>query len=177
MIFSGYQGIGKSSLAGKYNCIDLESENFWIRRYTKTGEPMAKPDPDANSYTDRYAYWYIMYVQIAKHLSDQGYNVLISSHKSVREYMNDMGIDFYAVCPVLELKDAWCKKLADRFERDQLPKHRLAYENAVLKYDTNVNDMMREKNVILLQTMDYDLPTALRLTQDINHYNRVFKSF
>ena len=29
MIYVGYQGIGKSSIAGKHNCIDLESGNFW----------------------------------------------------------------------------------------------------------------------------------------------------
>ena len=30
LIVIGYQGIGKSSIGGKYNCIDLESSNFYI---------------------------------------------------------------------------------------------------------------------------------------------------
>ena len=30
MIVVGYQGIGKSSIGGKHNCIDLESSNFYI---------------------------------------------------------------------------------------------------------------------------------------------------
>ena len=51
MIIIGYQGIGKSTLAGKDNkFIDLESGNFWVN-----GE--------------RVENWYIPYCQIAEHLS------------------------------------------------------------------------------------------------------------
>ena len=66
MIISGYQGIGKSSLAGKNNCIDLESGNFWV---------------DGKRADD----WYKPYCQIANHLSQQGYTVFVSSHEVVRK--------------------------------------------------------------------------------------------
>ena len=65
MIIVGYQGIGKSSLAGVGNCIDLESSNFWIN---------GKRDPE----------WYKPYCKIADHLSKQGYTVFTSSHEVVR---------------------------------------------------------------------------------------------
>ena len=58
MIISGYQGIGKSSLAGSHNCIDLESGNFWI---------------DGVRDND----WYKPYCKIANHLSEQGYIVFV----------------------------------------------------------------------------------------------------
>ena len=66
MIISGYQGIGKSTLAGKNNCIDLESGNFWVGR---------KRSDD----------WYKIYCNIAVHLSRQGYTVFVSSHEVVRK--------------------------------------------------------------------------------------------
>ena len=51
MIVIGYQGIGKSSLAGRNNIfIDLESGNFWV---------------DGKRADD----WYKPYCQIAEHLS------------------------------------------------------------------------------------------------------------
>ena len=67
MIYVGYQGIGKSSIAGKNKCIDLESGNFWVD---------GKRDEN----------WYIIYCNIAQHLSEQGYNVFLSSHKLLIDY-------------------------------------------------------------------------------------------
>ena len=53
MIISGYQGIGKSTLAKNSNkYIDLESGNFWI-----DGE--------------RQENWYKIYCKIAAHLSNK----------------------------------------------------------------------------------------------------------
>ena len=71
MIIIGYQGIGKSTLAGKNKCIDLESGNFWfydLETYQKV----------------RHNDWYIPYCNIANHLSEQGYIVFTSSHEVVR---------------------------------------------------------------------------------------------
>lgn len=59
MIIVGYQGIGKSSLAGRdKKFIDLESGNFWI---------------DGKRADD----WYKPYCKIAEHLSQQGYYVFV----------------------------------------------------------------------------------------------------
>ena len=59
MIVIGYQGVGKSTLAGKdYRFIDLESGCFWVDG--PNGERVRADD------------WYKAYCQVAVDLSDQG---------------------------------------------------------------------------------------------------------
>lgn len=71
MIITGYQGIGKSTLARKENnVIDLESASFW------NYENGNKTRPDD---------WYVYYCQVAEHLSKQGYIVFVSCHQQVRD--------------------------------------------------------------------------------------------
>ena len=53
MIICGYQGIGKSTIAGQLYTIDLESSNFYID---------GKRDEK----------WYKVYANFARHLSEQG---------------------------------------------------------------------------------------------------------
>lgn len=72
MIYSGYPGIGKSTIAGKYNCIDLESSNF-----------------------GKESGWEKIYCQVAKDLSDQGYNVFVSTRKQ----LDEMSVNWIAVIP------------------------------------------------------------------------------
>ena len=83
MIVIGYQGIGKSSLAGKNNCIDLESGNFWV---------------DGKRSDD----WYKIYCNIALHLHRQGFTVFTSSHQVVRDYFKEIATraekDYIFVC-------------------------------------------------------------------------------
>ena len=72
MIIIGYQGVGKSTLANKDDkFIDLESGSFWIN------------NTDNNS-KYRYDNWYEMYCNVAEHLSQQGYIVVVASHEVVR---------------------------------------------------------------------------------------------
>ena len=104
MIIIGYQGIGKSTLAGKNNCIDLESGNFWHN--------------GARPYD-----WYVYYCQIAEHLSQQGYTVFVSSHEVVRNLLKKHSKEaLFVVCPAIELKEAWIDKLKKRFESSKLEK-------------------------------------------------------
>ena len=71
MIITGYQGIGKSTLARKdKNIIDLESSSFW------------KYDKSCNSKT-RCEDWYVYYCQVAMDLSRQGYTVFVSVIKKL----------------------------------------------------------------------------------------------
>ena len=100
MIFVGYQGIGKSTLAGKNNYIDLESGNFWVT--------------DSDGITYRPSEWIAIYVNMAQHLSNQGYNVMMSSHKALRDELNRRNIKYYTVYPSHELKDVWIAKLQER---------------------------------------------------------------
>ena len=144
MIVIGYQGIGKSTLAGKNNCIDLESGNFWI-----------DGDRDPN--------WYKPYCQIAIHLHRQGYIVFTSSHEVVREYLKeilsngDWNCTF--VCyPEIHLKKAWQNKLWERWQHSNLDKDWKAWINADQRFDENIKELSNSGfKKITIETMQYDL--------------------
>ena len=156
MIVVGYQGIGKSTLAGRNNkFIDLESGNFWI---------------DGKRADD----WYKPYCKIAEHLSQQGYIVFTSSHEVVRKQLAHSNEVVVVVYPSVELKDAWINKLKDRFFRTNLEKDHKALMNSEDKYDENIKELQKYCNdhhaySLALTKMDYDLEAALiHLQNEIN---------
>ena len=140
MIIIGYQGIGKSTLAGKNNCIDLESGNFWHNG--------VRPDN-----------WYIFYCQIAEHLSNQGYNVFVSSHGVVRNRLKKYSQQqIYIVYPSVELKDEWVDKLKKRFESSKLEKDYKAWMNAEDRYVDNIKELKNSGiNCVEIIDMNYSL--------------------
>jgi dimeric dUTPase (all-alpha-NTP-PPase superfamily) len=139
MIIIGYQGIGKSTLAGKNNCIDLESGNFWV---------------DGKRADD----WYIPYCQIANHLSEQGYTVFVSSHEVVRNELKKSKEKVFVVCPSTWLQDKWIKKLSDRYETTGLIKDFKAWKNAEERYADNIMELMGSGlEFYNIKDMDYDL--------------------
>ena len=145
MIYVGYQGIGKSSISGKNNCIDLESGNFWV---------------DGKRIDD----WYKIYVNIAEHLSNQGYKVFMSSHKVVREELAKRNIDYTTIAPSPELKEQWIERLQKRYDNSQLEKDYKALMNAKDCYEENVLDLINDDNSsasILIVNIDYDLENIL----------------
>lgn len=145
MIVVGYQGIGKSTLAGRdHRFIDLESSNFWVN-----GE--------------RAHDWYKPYCQIAEHLSQQGYIVFTSSHKVVRNQLVGSKEPVVVVYPSPELKTAWLEKLCDRYQRTGLDKDYKAYMNAEARYDENIQELAT-CNIpfkLKLTEIDYDLEASL----------------
>lgn len=157
MIIIGYQGIGKSTLAGKRNCIDLESGNFWVD---------GKRDEK----------WYVPYCQIANHLSQQGFTVFVSSHEVVRKELEKSEEKVYVICPDLTLKYHWIAKLQTRWEATELDKDYKAYMNAVDRYSENIGELMNSGfDVVVLDDMDYSLDgivTALGISHPelINWY-------
>lgn len=145
MIVVGYQGIGKSTLAGKNNCIDLESGNFWV---------------DGKRAED----WYKPYCQIANHLSEQGYTVFVSSHAVVREELEKSKEVVAIIYPAHILKYKWIEKLKERYERTGLEKDYKAWMNAKEMYSQNIEDLSNmEKSIKFgfirysIENMDYDL--------------------
>lgn len=139
MIIIGYQGIGKSTLAGKSGCIDLESGNFWV---------------DGKRADD----WYIPYCKIANHLSEQGYTVFVSSHEVVRNELLKSKERVIIVCPNIHLKDKWIAKLKERYDRTLLDKDFKAWKNAEDRYDENITELIDSKfDVYPIQHMAYDL--------------------
>lgn len=143
MIISGYQGIGKSTLGGVDNCIDLESGNFWV---------------DGKRADD----WYKAYCQIAEHLSSQGYVVFVSSHKPVREELENSEENVYVICPSLDLKDEWIEKLRNRYEETGLDKDYRALVNAEERYDENITELINGGlECVIIDNMDYSLPEMI----------------
>ncbi len=143
MIITGYQGIGKSSIAGQLYTIDLESGNFFVD---------GKRDDN----------WYKIYANMAKHLSDQGYIVFTASHKVFRDYMKSQGIEFVTISPALELKDEWVKKLEERYNSSGLEKDYKALMNAKQCYEENVTDLQSEKFPYIITSMNYKMFEVIR---------------
>ena len=142
MIIIGYQGIGKSSVSGvQNNCIDLESSNFWHEG--------KRPDD-----------WYIYYCNIAVDLSKQGFTVVVSSHKEVRDYLVNFMNETYIVCvfPELYLKDEWIQRLQTRFDNDPSEKNFKALMNAKDRYIESVTEMEFSGHLYYgIDRIDYDL--------------------
>lgn len=145
MIVIGYQGIGKSTLAGKnYKFIDLESGNFWV---------------DGRRADD----WYKPYCQIAEHLSQQGYIVFTSSHEVVRKQLENSNEIVVVVYPSIELKDGWIDRLEYRYQCSGLDKDYKALMNAKDRFEENIKELS-ESNImykIALIDMKYDLEASL----------------
>lgn len=139
MIIVGYQGIGKSTLAGINNCIDLESGNFWV---------------DGKRADD----WYKPYCQIANHLSEQGYTVFTSSHEVVRKELEKSKEKVFVVFPAINLKDKWVIKLRDRYDSTGLDKDFKALANAEDRYKENISELMfGNLKFYEITDMDYNL--------------------
>lgn len=145
MIVIGYQGIGKSTIAGRdHKYIDLESGNFWA---------------DGKRADD----WYKPYCQIAEHLSQQGYTVFTSSHEVVRnQLMNSTEVVVLAY-PSLNLKNLWIDKLENRYRETGLEKDYKALMNAKDRYDENIQELIDSKFNFKIELKDanYDLEASL----------------
>ena len=143
MIIIGYQGIGKSTLAGYKDCIDLESGNFWI---------------DGKRAED----WYIPYCKIANHLSEQGYIVFVSSHEVVRKELQKSEERVVAICPAVELRDEWVAKLEERYNQSGLEKDYKAWKNAKDRYVDNIYEIIDDvSEVYYIRHMGYSLKGIL----------------
>ena len=76
MIICGFPGVGKSTLAKFSNWVDLESTPFekdWVR-----------------------------YAKVAKHMSDNGYNVMVSTHPQLLEQFEQMEVRYTVVVPPID---------------------------------------------------------------------------
>lgn len=101
-IISAFPGIGKTTLVQtNKNYIDLESSDYkWIDidkelsiEERKGTAKTINPDFPEN------------YIKKIIELTDMGFNVLISSHKEVREALQARGIKYTIVLPSLDMKE------------------------------------------------------------------------
>ena len=153
VIISGYQGIGKSTLVNERlrvenMFIDLESSNFFIE--------------DSNGEKVREENWYKAYGNIAISLAEQGYNVFISSHKNVRDYLEKQAkgkVKLLLIYPKEEMQEPWIGKLLDRYITTCSEKDYKAYMGAKVYYLANIKDLREQEGWDKLEigSMDYDL--------------------
>jgi hypothetical protein len=128
MIIIGFPGIGKSSVTRAYEgdtnttgYIDLESSNF------------VKDDN-----------WVKEYCNLAIDLDLQGYNVFVSSHKNVREYLaekQDIFPDIVEVFPSKELCGMWLNRLESRYMKCKTTKNENAFNYIRNNFDDAVDEM------------------------------------
>lgn len=128
MIIIGFPGIGKSSVTRAYDgdtnttsYIDLESSNF------------VKDDN-----------WVKEYCDLAIDLELQGYNVFVSSHRAVREYLaekQDLFPDIIEVFPSKELRIEWLNRLESRYMKCKTAKNERALNYMQNNFDTAVDEM------------------------------------
>lgn len=128
MIIIGFPGIGKSSVTRAYDgdtnttgYIDLESSNF------------VKDDS-----------WVKEYCCLALDLDLQGYNVFVSSHKAVREYLaerQDIFQDIMEVFPSKELCGVWCQRLSRRYQDFPTEKNIRAFDYVRQNFDDAIDEM------------------------------------
>lgn len=162
MIVIGYQGIGKSTLSQRsFKYIDLESS------------ALRKGDV-------RWHNWYEPYCMIAEWLSRQGYTVFVSSHKEVRDYLNEFCEEpFCAVVPSEDIKDEWIERLRERHKRLPTDKNYRAYMNAVDRFTENVREIKKDvADVREIDSMTYELDKLIEKAdtpqtdcETCKHYN------
>ena len=144
MIFCGYQGVGKSSICNRENgYIDFESSNFFVNEMR----------PNA---------WIDIYINQALSLNEQGYDVFLSTHKALRNRLNELNIDFTVITPSIDLKEQWIKRLSNRYNNNPSVKNMKALNNAEVCYEENVKDLCSESKVIMITNTDYDLKEIIR---------------
>jgi hypothetical protein len=88
-IICGFAGIGKSYLAKhEAGYIDLESTPF-------------KKNWD-------------LYIDVAEHMQSQGYKVMMSCHKELRDKLKERNVDYIVVIPTVDYKDNYIQRYKDR---------------------------------------------------------------
>ena len=153
MVITGYQGIGKSTLASKNkDIIDLESTCFWRNE---------------NGFKTRPDDWYVYYCQIALDLSKHGYTVFVSCHPKVREFLEKHhGMEkFCLIFPSKSIKNEWIARLKERYDSTKEEKDLNALSRAVEHFDEDIDRLFYEcsygiewySNAIKIEDINYDL--------------------
>lgn len=110
-VISAFPGIGKTTLVQtNKNYIDLESSDYkWVDidrtlsiEERKGTAKTINPDFPEN------------YIKKITELTDMGFNVLISSHKEVREALQAQGIEYTIVLPSLDMKEEMINRYLSR---------------------------------------------------------------
>lgn len=158
LIICGYPGVGKSSVAGWKNCVDLESSYF---SHDDMGYSL-----DSNAWVPRYC-------EVAMDLARQGFTVLCSTHTDVINYFENLSLSlpeqvgriviFY---PRLWMKGRWIEKLKKRYQDNPSEKNRRAYEHALRYFDNDLEFLgAASLPCFRPKSMEYDFKKYILLTR------------
>ena len=149
LIICGYPGIGKSSIAGWNNCIDLESSLF--SHY----ENSCRKSDDI---------WVREYCNLAYYLALQGYTVMTSTHAAVIDCFDRLKVTYYKdvpiviFCPRYDMKKAWAIRLVNRYLNSENEKDLRAFQGAIKDWDKKLDHCFRSGLLVCCpDEIDYDL--------------------
>ena len=149
LIICGYPGIGKSSIAGWNNCIDLESSLF-----SHYKDSCRKSDD----------IWVGEYCNLAYYLALQGYTVMTSTHMAVIDYFDRFKVTYYKdvpiviFCPRYDMKKAWAIRLVNRYLNSENEKDLRAFQGAIKDWDKKLDYYFRTGLLVHRpDEIDYDL--------------------
>ena len=149
LIVCGYPGIGKSSIAGWNNCIDLESSLF-------------SHDEDSRRKSDNN--WVREYCDLAYYLALQGYTIMTSTHIAVIDYFDRFKVTYYKdvpiviFCPRYDMKKAWAIRLVNRYLNSENKKDLRAFQGVIEDWDKKLDHCFRTGlHVHCPDEIDYDL--------------------
>jgi len=99
MIICGFPGVGKTMMAKFSRWVDLESTPFSYR-----------------------GQW-LLYAEVAKHMSDNGYTVMVSTHAEMLEALEQIEARYTVVIPPITDKDTYLRRYDLRGNTDDFIQH------------------------------------------------------
>ena len=150
LIICGYPGVGKSSIAGWNNCIDLESSWF---SYDKQGNRIY-PEEE----------WVENYCSMAINLASQGYTVLVSTHQAVINQLRESKwilvrdrVRVVIFVPRSDMKKAWVERLVNRYLESDEDVDLRAFVGGIQYWESKMATIRRSDfPVYCPDSIDYD---------------------
>lgn len=152
LIIVGYPGVGKTSISKLYNgYVDLESSNF--------------------DFQDDV----VQYCKVALNIAEQNKVVFVSSHKSVREYLNSIpfpeNIKMIYLMPDFDMKEIWDWQLEMRYRSTGLEKDRKALVRCYENFGDDILDMKSDGvESIIISKEDFLFNLFERIEKKISKY-------
>lgn len=126
MIICGFAGVGKSYIAKRYpSWVDLESTPF-------------KKNWD-------------LYTDVAMHMDKNGYNVMLSCHKDVREMLKQKNAEFIVVLPNIKDKNEYIRRYKERGNTNDFIK---LFEDSFEKFHSEITED-KDLNILLMERGSY----------------------
>lgn len=150
LIICGYPGVGKSSIAGWNNCIDLDSSWF---SYDKDGNVIYPNEA-----------WTVNYCMLARKLALQGYTVLLSTHQAVINTLREGkwlfdkdDIRVVIFVPRSDMKKEWVERLVNRYIESDKDADLRAFIGGIQYWDSKIATIRHTDFPIYCpDSIDYD---------------------